>query len=635
VGRLDHELVHNDGREHRCRQPPSRVIAISPKARTRRAQPPRQLGRDTAPDDRQICPEKLRLTGEDQGGPLDIATAVNTEDPGKRPLRIRPESKRFQRGIHDVREDTVVGVSLVGSDDRKPNHRPEWVARRILPPEVRLEWGLWTSARAPATFRDVAAPPVIPFAPAPLATDQPTRFPTPFDRRAVHPLAQRAATELLDTLQSPHARAWRLHDTGNGKMFGVLVVAAPNGTVGYLRGFSGMINGQWDIDGWAPPAFDRAVRDHAWIPGEAEMLDFAARRAALLAALPDDANTADARRVTRAVRTLDETRTARSRVLMGQIQDSYHFANARGDVRALRELFAPAEPPAGAGDCAAPKLLAHAYRRGLRPLALAEIWWGAPSTSGDRRAGVFYAACRGKCLPILTHMLQGLPADPPPRFGAAALDPAEPRVLYEDEQLMVVHKPSGMLTVPGRSASLQDCVVSRLQARYPDVPGQIVVHRLDMDTSGVLLAAKDLTTASALQRLFSLRQIDKHYVAWLEGEVAGDHGHITLPLRPDIDDRPRNIHDPIHGKPAHTEWRVLAREAGRTRVQFTPHTGRSHQLRVHAAHPAGLDAPISGDRLYGRTAPDDDERLQLHAERLAFAHPVSGATVVVDAPAPF
>ncbi|MES2521367.1 MAG: RluA family pseudouridine synthase [Gemmatimonadota bacterium] len=466
-------------------------------------------------------------------------------------------------------------------------------------------------------------------------SDWPSRFPTPFDRSAVHLLARRAAMELLDTLQSHHAASWRLDHPGNGKMFGVLVVAAPDGSIGYLRGFSGMIDGQWDIDGWAPPAFDRSARDEAWGPGETEMLEFSARRAALVATMPDDANTTAAQGITTALRRLDETRTARSRVLMRQIQDSYHFINARGETRSLRELFAPAEPPAGAGDCAAPKLLAHAYTLGLRPLALAEIWWGAPSPTGDRRAGVFYAACRGKCLPILTHMLDGLPVDAPPLFGSAAIDPAEPMALYEDEHLMVVGKPSGLLTVPGRGASMQDCVVSRLRQRYPDATGPLVVHRLDLDTSGLLLVAKDIDTASALNRLFSLRLIDKQYVAWLDGDVAGDHGHIMLPLRVDIDDRPRNIHDPVHGKPAHTEWHVLARESGRTQVRFTPHTGRSHQLRVHAAHPQGLDAPIIGDRLYGRTAPGDEDRLLLHAERLAFVHPVTGAEVVVEQPAPF
>ncbi len=476
---------------------------------------------------------------------------------------------------------------------------------------------------------------MISFSPAPGPAELPARFSSPFDRSAVHPLAQRAALELMESLQSHVVESWRLHDAGNGKMFGVLVAEAPDGTVGYLRGFSGMINGQWHVDGWAPPSFDQQARDQVWIPGEVEMLELARQRAALLASSNHDADAATSDRIATAVQALDDARTVRSRTLMRQIQDSYHFVNARGNVRSLRALFAPAEPPAGAGDCAAPKLLAHAYRQGLRPLALAEFWWGAPSPTGDRVAGVFYPACRGKCLPILTHMLEGLPADPPPLFGSAAIDAAEPVTVYEDEHLLVVDKPSGLLSVPGRSALLQDSVVTRLRERYPNATGPLVVHRLDLDTSGLLLVAKDRTTASALQRLFSLREVDKQYVAWLDGNVAANHGEIALPLRVDVDDRPRQIHDPVHGKPARTAWTVVAREAGRTRVLFTPLTGRTHQLRVHAAHPQGLDAPIVGDRLYGRTPPLEGERLLLHAERLAFVHPVTGASLVVERPAPF
>lgn len=424
-------------------------------------------------------------------------------------------------------------------------------------------------------------------------------------------------------LRSHGAERWRLHEAGNGKMFGVLVVAASDGTLGYLRGFSGMVCGTWDVEGWVPPTFDRDMYDSVRIPAEAEMLQFKAQRAALLAHEPH------------AVRALDTTRAARSRALTTLIHDAYHFANARGEVRSLRSLFAPGEPPTGAGDCAAPKLLVHAYRLGLRPIAMAEFWWGAPSTSGDRREGVFYAACRGKCLPILTHMLDGLPVEPPPIFGSAAIDATEPRPVYEDEHLLVVNKPAGLLTVAGRGPALSDCVVSRLRERYPDATGPLAVHRLDLDTSGLLLIAKDANTARALQRMFSLREIEKHYVAWLDGDIAGDHGHIVLPLRVDIDDRPRHIHDPVHGKPAHTEWRVLAREDGRTRVRLIPHTGRSHQLRVHCAHPLGLDAPIVGDRLYGRTAPGEGERMQLHAERLAFVHSVTGRSLVIEQPSPF
>jgi tRNA pseudouridine32 synthase/23S rRNA pseudouridine746 synthase len=476
---------------------------------------------------------------------------------------------------------------------------------------------------------------VIEFSPQPSSGDCPTRFPTPFDRAAVHPLARRAAAELMETLQSRDAAHWRLREAGNGKMFGVLVVAAGDGTIGYLRGFSGMVHGTWDIDGWAPPTFDRHAYDGVRIPAEAEMMGFKAQRAALLATVSNGASPANMHRVNTAVRALDAARAARSRALTTRLHDSYRFENAHGEVRSLRLLFAPGEPPTGSGDCAAPKLLAHAYRLGARPIALAEFWWGATSATGDRREGVYYAACRGKCLPILTHMLDGLPVEPPPLFGIAAIDPAEPRAVFEDEHLLVVEKPTGLLTVPGRSASLSDCVVSRLRRRYPHATGPLAVHRLDLDTSGLLLVAKHADAAKALQRMFSLREIEKHYVAWVNGNVVADHGHITLPLRVDVDDRPRHIHDPVFGKPAHTEWHVLARQNGRTCVRFNAHTGRSHQLRVHSAHPQGLDAPIAGDRLYGHNPPSEDERMLLHAERLAFVHPVSGKRLVIEQSAPF
>ncbi len=433
---------------------------------------------------------------------------------------------------------------------------------------------------------------------------------------------------MLGWLSSSAAAEWRLDAPGNGKMFGVLVVQAPDGSLGYLRAFSGMLQGAWDVPGWSPPVFDRHARDAVWVAGDAEMRGLAADRAALERELSDgDAVTA--------LRALDDARSARSRQLLPLIQDTYHLTNALGEVRPLREVFAPTLPPGGAGDCAAPKLMAEAYRRQLRPLALAEVWFGAPPRSGDRRSGSFYPACHGKCGPILAHMLRGLPADAPPVFGASPIDASEPIVLHEDAHLLVVHKPAGLLSVPGRSGQLQDCVASRLRARYPDATGQMVVHRLDLDTSGLLLAAKDAPTFSSLQRLFSLRAVTKRYVAVVDGDVRSDAGLIELPLRTDIDDRPRQIHDPVHGKPAVTSWQVLERHDRRTRLALTPHTGRTHQLRVHCAHPQGLDAPISGDRLYGRVAPDHGERLLLHAEHLSFVHPVSGLLLSIDSAAAF
>ena len=343
--------------------------------------------------------------------------------------------------------------------------------------------------------------------------------------------------------------------------------------------------------------------------------------------LPDTAARVAADDAERAA--IEAQRAAESRGLMKQVHDSYVITSYRGERRALRDLFAPGEPPGGAGDCAGPKLLGEAYRRGLRPIAMAEVWWGPPPVTGGRHEGGFYAACRGKCGPILPFMLEGLEVEPAPVFGAAAIAADEPRAVFEDDEIVIVDKPIGLLSVPGRSGALRDSVQTRLRARYPAATGPLVVHRLDLETSGLLLAAKSETMYVALQAQFARREIDKRYIAWVAGEVRGDGGVIELPLRVDLDDRPRQIVDAVHGKPAITEWTVLAREGGRTRVAFMPRTGRTHQIRVHAA--VGLGAPIVGDRLYG--APGD--RLLLHAERLEFVHPRTGRRIAVLRPAPW
>jgi tRNA pseudouridine32 synthase/23S rRNA pseudouridine746 synthase len=227
-------------------------------------------------------------------------------------------------------------------------------------------------------------------------------------------------------------------------------------------------------------------------------------------------------------------------------------------------------------------------------------------------------------------MLVGLDVDPAPVFGSDGIAADEPHTVFEDCYLAIVLKPPGLLSVPGRG-ELVDSVQSRLRARYPTATGPLVVHRLDLDTSGLLVVAKDLDTYVALQRLFTERAVEKRYVAWLDGNVVAERGTIELPLRVDLEDRPRQIVDAIHGKPAVTEWEVLAREGGRTLVALSPKTGRAHQLRVHAAHPNGLGVPIVGDRLYGRP----DSRLMLHAEALGFIHPHTHERLVWRSPAPF
>jgi tRNA pseudouridine32 synthase / 23S rRNA pseudouridine746 synthase len=445
----------------------------------------------------------------------------------------------------------------------------------------------------------------------------PTHFPDPFDLRSMHPLAERAALELQASLQG--MLTWQLNADRGGKMFGVLVVRSPDGAVGYLRAFSGMMRGEWEVDGWAPPAFDLPAVRTFWPDGEDELNAMTAARAALSFGSR------------RALAELDAQRAARSNALLSEIQSHYRFMSARGDSRTVRELFAPALPPGGAGDCAAPKLLSWAYALGVTPIALAEFWWGAPPADGGRRSGQFYPPCRGKCAPILRHMLDGLDVAWSRSPGAAPHDEHAIRIVLEDAHVVVIEKASGLLSVPGRHAALRDSVLTRLRTWYPDATGPLLVHRLDLETSGLLLVARDLETFVSLQRQFASRTVHKTYAALVDGVPRGDRGVITLPLRVDVDDRPRQIHDPVHGKDAVTEWRVRSREPSRTRVAFTPRTGRTHQLRVHAAHPQGLDAPIVGDRLYGR----DDDRLMLHAERLTFVHPATGRDTTVESPAPF
>lgn len=328
---------------------------------------------------------------------------------------------------------------------------------------------------------------------------------------------------------------------------------------------------------------------------------------------------------------LKDERHRRSAELQHRLFARFRMLNARGEVRDLNELFADTPqrvPPAGAGECAAPKLLQYAYVSGLHPVAMAEFWWGASPRGEVRRHGCYYPACRGKCGPILRHMLQGLNVDPNPLERPAAAC-GEPRVLWEDASLAVVCKPAGMLSVPGLGGGTS--LLAWLRDRYPHATGPLLVHRLDMATSGLLLCAKTLDAYRRLQAQFCNRTVRKRYVALLDGAVAADEGVVELPMRADWEDRPRQRVCFEHGAPARTEYRVLSREGGVTRVALHPVTGRTHQLRVHASHPSGLDAPIVGDTLYGRGG----NRLFLHAELLTFRHPFTGEELHFEFPADF
>ncbi len=342
------------------------------------------------------------------------------------------------------------------------------------------------------------------------------------------------------------------------------------------------------------------------------------------------------RRLERRAGALERLRHAVCRELMRRIHETYEVPNAKGECRPLLTLYGDALPPSGAGDCAAPKLLAEAYRRGLRPLAMAEFWWGPPPLSGGRVEGAFYPACRDKCGPLLPWMLEGVPTAPPRLFAPAPFEEASLQLVYEDRHLVVVAKPEGLLSTPGRgdAPALRDSVLTRLRARFPDAKGPLLVHRLDLDTSGLLLAALDEETHRALQAQFLRREVHKRYVAVLSSRLDGParEGVISLPLRGDPDDRPRQIHDPVHGRQAVTRWRLIADEGGASRVALFPITGRTHQLRAHAAHPLGLGAPIRGDRLYGDAG---EGRLLLHAEALAFTHPAHGKRLELELRAPF
>lgn len=510
---------------------------------------------------------------------------------------------------------------------------------------------------------------------------------SPFDDPPRHPAAIWAVGHLQDELRTSGELAEgvavsALGQGGRGTMLGVLVVRDERGEVGYLRAFAGEVAGHARLAGWAPPLYDAQAyaerRDEAarqsarlearWAEArpalEAEWGEVAARvhggqravdeilearraaRASRRAARAsgtgsselearaqhDNARFTERLRAARAE--LEAAQRAQSRLrrrrdaagrlrrvlglrAMHRLHQTYAVPTAAGQV-SLFDVFAPQRPPGGAGDCAGAKLVAWARTLGVVPVALAETWWGPDS--GGRASGQLYPACEARCGPLMPVMLDGFSVAAPVRTAA----PSAPglRILYEDDLIVVVNKPAGLLSMPGRE--VQDSVQTRLRELHPEIRA---AHRLDEDTSGVLLLAKTQDALRWLHAEFAGRRVHKRYVAVLDGDVEADSGEITLRLRADPDARPRQVVDPS-GKKACTRWRVSQREAGRTRVCFEPETGRTHQLRVHAA--SGLGAPIVGDRLYGEAS----ERLLLHAERIGLVAP-DGSRWVFEAPAPF
>ncbi|MEH2166289.1 MAG: pseudouridine synthase [Nostoc sp.] len=334
---------------------------------------------------------------------------------------------------------------------------------------------------------------------------------------------------------------------------------------------------------------------------------------------------------------LKQQRKALSCQMQAQMHASYSLTNFSGRSQSLQELM-PGGSPTGTGDCCAPKLLHYAATHNLKPLAMAEFWWGRSSANQDKIPGEFYGACAERCQPLMGFLLSGLipiSISNTNYHTTSLLFPtnAEIPIIYEDEWLIAVNKPAGLLSVPGRYRDRQDSVLSRLRHLLSDGMALISVHRLDRETSGILLLARDRQTHRELSQQFQQRQVYKVYEAILSGAVTVEQGKIELPLWGDPENRPDQKVDWQYGKPSLTHFQVIAREGDYTRVEFTPLTGRTHQLRVHAADARGLGITILGDRLYGCRAVTS--RLHLHARELRFEHPQLEKTLHLQAITPF
>lgn len=539
----------------------------------------------------------------------------------------------------------------------------------------------------------------------------PDQFPFPFTYEP-HELCRIAVQELQERLvcNAEWNKLFGLKNeqTAIGKMFGVLVVQKEDGTLGYLSGFSGAIDGCNTFSGFVPPVYDLLNPQGFFKLGEQELSEINStinrlensqdlktaqevleeakgkqeqiqtewksrlkvckkvrkqerlvaqenlngealatrleelnresqlEKIAFKKAIIEHNNNVEllqkqVQDLLQPIETLKQERKQKSARLQRDIFSQFKLLNLNNEVKSVSAIFkeqGEEVPPAGAGDCAGPKLLQYSFQQNLKPIALAEFWWGVSPKSEIRKHKQFYPPCGSKCAPIMKHMLLHMDVGEDPHITQYKA-PEELEIIFEDEWLMVVNKPEQFLSVPGKE--ITDSVWQRVKQMCPEASGPLLVHRLDMATTGVLLIAKDSETHKALQSQFIKRSTRKRYIADLAGLVKEDSGTIDLPLRVDLNNRPQQLVCFDYGKSARTKWEVISRNNGTTRVYFYPVTGRTHQLRVHAAHPLGLNTPIVGDGLYGNVA----DRLHLHADFLEIIHPQTGDVVRFTSPVPF
>ncbi len=427
-----------------------------------------------------------------------------------------------------------------------------------------------------------------------------------------------------------------------GKMLGVLVYSRE--PLKYICAYSGVVNGLVDPDNFfVPPIYDLQQPDDFYLQKDAEITALNATIASLV--LQADATTDKVRRrsLTQQIAMQKQQRRQLSIALQHEIFSHFDFINTKGYYRNVVDIFADARrglPPGGTGECAAPRLLQYAHQHRLPPLEITEFWYGRSPRVTLRVHGQFYPSCIEKCSPIISYMTEGIDAGRAPE-AEPPLPIAQLPIIYEDDHLLLCEKPAGVLSVPGKVTG--NSVEAHLHKLYPHVKGPMLVHRLDQSTSGLMLAAKDAQTHRQLQQSFLTHEVRKEYLALLSGHLPCQRGLISLPISPNPDDRPRQTVDFTLGREATTLFEVISNHptsltlhtsphiplpSSLTLVRFTPLTGRTHQLRLHAASLFGLGLPIVGDRIYGGVpAP----RLMLRAQQLTFRHPFTGETMTFRA----